>query len=123
MLITHLCCLFSTILRSLSKEMLYCHLIVIVNSIPIVQRRIDRSSHWKFSIKKVFLQISQNSRENTCARVSSLRDSLRDSYDYRFLSVNFPKFVGSLFITKHLWGTAFTFRTMSNIYDRTFLSK
>ena len=56
--------------------MLYCHLIVIVNAISVVQRRIDRSSHRKFSIKKVFLQISQNSQENTCARVSSLRDSI-----------------------------------------------
>ena len=25
---------------------------------------------WRFSVKKVFLEISQNSQENTCARVS-----------------------------------------------------
>ena len=42
---------------------------------------------------------------------------------YRIFSVNFPKFVGPLFITKHLWRTASAFRTMSNIYDRTFLWK
>ena len=100
--------------------MLYCNLIVIVNAISVVQRHIDRSSHWKFSIKKVFLQISQNSRENTCARVSSVRDSITSD---SILSVNFPKFVGSLVITKHFWGTASAFRTTSNIYDRTFLSK
>ena len=35
----------------------------------------------------------------------------------------FPKFVGPLFITNHLWRTASAFRTMSNIYDRTFLWK
>ena len=35
--------------------------------------------------KKVFSQISQNSQENTCARVSSFRDS-------------FPKFVRPLFL-------------------------
>ena len=29
-----------------------------------------RSSDWKCSIKKVFLKTSQNSQENTCARVS-----------------------------------------------------
>ena len=31
-----------------------------------------RSSHQRCSTKKVFLEISQNSQENTCARVSSL---------------------------------------------------
>ena len=31
-----------------------------------------RSSHQRCSMKKVFLEISQNARENTCARVSFL---------------------------------------------------
>ena len=44
-------------------------------------------------MKKVFLQISQNSQENICARVSSLRD-----YITRFFPVNFPKFVRPLFL-------------------------
>ena len=30
-----------------------------------------RSSHWRYSVKKVS-EISQNSQENTCVRVSSL---------------------------------------------------
>ena len=34
--------------------------------------RSNRSSHWKCSPKKMFLEISQNSQENTCARVSFL---------------------------------------------------
>ena len=50
--------------------------IVIENAILVVQRHIDRISHRKFYIKKVFLQISQNSQENKCARTSSLRDSI-----------------------------------------------
>ena len=29
----------------------------------------ERSSHWRCFLKKVFLEISQNSQENTCARV------------------------------------------------------
>ena len=37
-------------------------------------------------MKKVFLQTSQNSQENICARVSS------------FFPVNFPKFVRPLFL-------------------------
>ena len=38
---------------------------------------------------------------------------------YRFFPVNFP----TTLFTKHRWGTASAFRTMSNIYDRTFLWK
>ena len=29
----------------------------------------DRNSHWRCSVKKMFLEISQNPQENTCARV------------------------------------------------------
>ena len=38
------------------------------------RKKIDefRSSHRRYSVKKVFLQISQNSQENTCASVSFL---------------------------------------------------
>ena len=35
----------------------------------------DRSSHRRCSAKKVFLEISQNSQEKTCARVSFLINS------------------------------------------------
>ena len=67
--------------------------IVIENAILVIQRRIGRSSHRRFSIKKVFLQISQNSQENTCA--SNL--FFKRLY-YRFFPVNFLKFVGPLFL-------------------------
>ena len=56
--------------------------IVIVNAIY-------RSSHRRFFIKMLFLQIYQNSQENTCTRVSSLRDSI---------TLNFSKFVGPLYL-------------------------
>ena len=68
--------------------------IVIVNTISVIQRSIDRSSHRRFSIKKLFLQISQNSHESTCARQSLFFKRLY----YRFFSVNFPKFVGPLYL-------------------------
>ena len=75
-LITPLRCLFSTALENLYARIYFIAIcIVIENAILVVQRRIDRSSHRRFSIKKVFLQISQNSQENTCARISPLRDS------------------------------------------------
>ena len=38
----------------------------------LVYRSIYRSSRQGCSVKKVFLEISQNSLENTCARVSFL---------------------------------------------------
>ena len=43
-----------------------------------------RSSHQRSSIKKVFLEVSQNSQENTCVRISFLRT----------------------FFIEHLWTTA-----------------
>ena len=46
------------------------------------------------SVKKVFLAISQNSQENTCARVSSLKKRLR----HRCFPVNFAKFLGTRFL-------------------------
>ena len=76
-LIAHLRCLFSTALENLCARIYFNVIcIVIENAILVVQRRIDRSSHQRFSIQKVFLQISQNSQENTCARISPLRDSI-----------------------------------------------
>ena len=73
--------------------MLYCRLVVIVNGILVAQRSINRSSHWRFSVKKMILQISQNSQENTCVRASSLRDSNTD-----FFLWIFRNFVGTLFL-------------------------
>ena len=53
-------------------------------SICILKDLIDRSSHWKCSVDKVFLEISQNSQENTCARASFLiklhRNDVRHKY-------------------------------------------
>ena len=75
--ITHLRCLFSTALENLCARIYFIVIFIIIeNAILVVQRRIDRSSHRRFSIKKVFLQISQNSQGNTCARISPLRDSI-----------------------------------------------
>ena len=32
----------------------------------------NRSSHWRYFVKKVFLKILENSQENICTRVSFL---------------------------------------------------
>ena len=47
----------------------------------------------KCSVKKVFSEISQNSQENTCARVS---------FFIKF-QANFVKFLRTPFYIEHLW--------------------
>ena len=65
-----------------------------------------RSSHWRYSIKKVFLRISQNSLENTCARASffSLRSAtlLKKRLWHRCFHVSFGKVLRIRFFKEHL---------------------
>ena len=58
------------------------------------------------SLKKVFLEISQNSQENTCARVCNfIRPAtlLKKRPWHRFFPVNFVKFLRTHFFIEHLW--------------------
>ena len=61
------------------------------------------------SVKKLFVEISQNSQENTCARVSLLSCRPRSATLFKrrpcFLvfPVNFAKFGRTPFLTEHLW--------------------
>ena len=61
----------------------------------VVQTRVEvkffRISH-PFSVKKVFLEFSQYSQENTSARAWN-----------RCFPVNFVKFLRTPFLTEHLW--------------------
>ena len=62
------------------------------------------------SIKKVFLEISQNSQENACARVSflvklqawRLQLYLKKRLWYKGFPVNFVKFLRTTFYIEHL---------------------
>ena len=71
---------------------------------------INRSSHQRCSIKKVFLKISQNSQENTCARVSSCRPHARNFIKRETLaqvfSCEFCEIFKNTFFTEQLWTTA-----------------
>ena len=56
------------------------------------------------SVKKTFLEISQNSQENTCARVSFLIATLlKKRLWHRCFTVNFAKFLRASFLKEHLW--------------------
>ena len=60
------------------------------------------------SVRKVFLEISQNSQENTCARFSFLiklqtpATLLKKRLWHRCFPVNFAKFLRTPFLTEHL---------------------
>ena len=58
----------------------------------------------------MFLKISQNSQENTCARASFLiklqASGLKKRLWHRCFPVNFVKFLRAPFFTEHIWTTA-----------------
>ena len=66
---------------------------------------LEKNSHWKCSVKKFLLKISQNSWENTCARISCSPTLFKKSLWHRCFPLNFVKFVRTLFFTEHLWTT------------------
>ena len=57
-----------------------------------------RSSHQRCSIGNMFLDISQNSQENTCARVSRPTILLKKRLWHRCFPVNFVKFLRTSFL-------------------------
>ena len=56
-----------------------------------------RSSHGRCSMKKIFLKISQNSQENTCARVRPAT-LLKKRLWHRCFPVNFAKVLRTSFL-------------------------
>ena len=54
------------------------------------------------SVKKLFLEISQNSQERTCARVSFFNKVAELRLWHRCFPMNFAKFLRTSFLTEHL---------------------
>ena len=79
----------------------------------IWQKWSSRSSHQRCSIKKVFLEISQNSQGNNCTRfsiliklqVSGLQLIKKETLEQVF-SCEFYEISKNTFFTEHLWTTA-----------------
>ena len=74
-----------------------------------------RSSHWRCFVKKdVHLEISQNSQENTCARVSVLiklrraqtSNLIKKETLVQVISCEFSKISKNTFFAEHLWTTS-----------------
>ena len=64
----------------------------------------NRSSHQRCSVRKAFLEILQNSQQNTCTRDSITLVEKR--LWHRCFRVNFAKFLRTPFLTEHFWETA-----------------
>ena len=72
----------------------------------------NRSSHRKCSVKKVFLEISQNSQENTC--VSGLQLLLKKETLAQVLSCEFCEISKNTFLIEHL-GTTDSLEKLNSI--------
>ena len=79
-------------------------------------------------MKKVFLEISQNSKENTCAsvffnKVAGLWPAtlLKKRPWHRCFPVNFAKFLKNNFFTEHFWTTAsISLENLGNFFKLSF---
>ena len=71
--------------------------------------------------KKLFLEISQNSQENTCARVSFLikmqacnfirKETLTQAFSGEFCEIS-----ENTFFAEHVWSTASTIHSVSSLH-------
>ena len=75
--------------------------------------RTSRSSHWRYSIKKVLLKTLKNLQENTCARVSFLIKCRPKGYSFikketleQDFSCEFGEISKNNLFTEHLFATA-----------------
>ena len=76
----------------------------------LLKNNITNAVSWRCSIKKVLLEISQNSQENNCAKVPffnkvaglNLHLYKKNRLWHRCFPVNFATFL-TYFLTEHLW--------------------
>ena len=89
------------------------------------QANFYRSSHWRCSIKKVFLKTSQNSQESTCARFCAWVRHwnfrpvtlLKKRLWHRYFPVNFETFLRIPFL-QNTFGRLFLFLELLSTYCR-----
>ena len=79
----------------------------------------------KCSVKKVFLEISQNSQENISARVTFFflgltpAALLKKRIRHRCFPLNFVKFLRTPFLTEHLWWLLLLIHVISQVWSPT----
>ena len=94
--------MWHTLHKSVSNKLLHKELVVFrISFLLNTWDENRRSSHRMCSVKNVFLEISQNSQKNTCARDSFLIKSLAQVFP-----VNITKLLRIPFFTEHLRTTS-----------------
>ena len=74
----------------------------------------DRSSHHRCSVKTVFLEIGQNSQEDTCASLFfNKKETLAQVFSCEFIEIS-----KNTFFTEHLWATASKFSLILFPFNR-----
>ena len=70
----------------------------------------NRTNHQRCSVKTLLLKISQNSKENTCSRVSILIELQAEVYNFikketlaQVFSCEFCEIFKNTFFIEHLW--------------------
>ena len=98
--------------------MLYCHLYCNSKCCSSNLEAYCRNQPQEVLYKKgVPTNFSKFTRKHLCQSVFFKR------LYYQVFSCEFSEICKTTFFTKHVWATASVFRTLSNIYDRTFLWK
>ena len=91
-------CACIEVFNRVSSKRKNCFLVFMYNFLVSISEAVTR----RCSVKKVFLEISQNSQENTCARASFLISKKR--LWHSCFPVNFVKFLSTtFFIELHWW--------------------
>ena len=73
------------------------------NPYYIKSSRNVRSSHQRCFVKKMFFEISQNSQENTCVRVSIKKVFIKKETLAQVFSCEFCEISKNTFVIEHFW--------------------
>ena len=81
-----------------------------------IKNKLQEAVVQRCSVKKVFLRNSQNSQENTCARLSLLitlqANFIKKETLAQVFPVNFVKLLRTLFFIEHLWWLLLNFDSL-----------
>ena len=86
---------------------------VLLEELTNSSRKLSKVVAQRCSAKKVFLEILQNSQENTCAQVSWPGTFLKKGLWHKCFPVNFTKFLRRPFLTEHIRWLLLNFENIS----------
>ena len=92
---------------------------VLLEELTNSSRKLSKEVAQRCSAKKVFLEILQNSQENTCAQVSWPATFLKKRLWHKCFPVNFTKFLRRPFLTEHIRWLLLNFENISKDFRST----